>query len=158
MGSRTISAGLLHDVLEDTDVPTKCLSMNSARKSLFWWREQPNSGLSAITEKSAMWRILRKFFVAMSRDIRVLVIKRLDRLHNMRTLRFVPKNKQRGFAEETMQIYIPLTLPSGMRKIKREMEDLAFKYVEPEKYDKTRKLMKNTCSGKIIRNIQEAFA
>ena len=142
MGSRTISAGLLHDVLEDTDVSAQMLLNEFGKEIAFLVEGATKLGTIRYNGEERHVESLRKFFVAMSRDIRVLVIKLADRLHNMRTLRFVPKNKQRRIAEETMQIYVPLAYRLGMRKIKREMEDLAFKYVEPEKYDKTRKLMK----------------
>ena len=83
---------------------------------------------------------LRRLFVATSQDIRVLIIKLLDRLHNMQTLSFVPKEKQRRIAAETLEIYAPLADRLGISTLKRDLEDLAFPYVYPQEYEKTKQI------------------
>ncbi|MEK7505937.1 MAG: HD domain-containing protein, partial [Patescibacteria group bacterium] len=84
---------------------------------------------------------LRKLFVSMAEDIRVLIIKLTDRLHNMQTLEFVPAHKQKRIALETLEIYAPLAYRLGIRRLNRELEDLAFKYVYPDGYKKVEALI-----------------
>ncbi|HEY4511286.1 MAG TPA: HD domain-containing protein [Candidatus Paceibacterota bacterium] len=142
MGRRTISAGLLHDVIEDAGISVQALQKEFGKEIVFLVEGVTKLGTIRYTGEDRHVESLRKFFVAMSRDIRVLVIKLADRLHNMRTLEFVPKEKQQRIAKETMEIYVPLAYRLGMRKIKREMEDLAFKHLESKKYTKTLRLLK----------------
>jgi len=136
MGPRTITAGLLHDVIEDTTVTREQLREQFGDEILFL--------VEGVTKLSAVRyygtdrhnESLRKLFVATSQDIRVLIIKLTDRLHNMRTLEYVPKEKQLRIARETLEIYVPVAHRLGMGRIRKELEDLAFPYVYPEEYQR----------------------
>jgi len=141
MGPRTIAAGLLHDVIEDTSVAPQDISEQFGEEILFL--------VEGVTKLSSVRyygsdrhnESLRKLFVATSQDIRVLIIKLVDRLHNMETLGFVPKEKQLRIARETLEIYVPVAHRLGMGRIRKELEDLAFPYVYPEEYKRVRDLL-----------------
>lgn len=148
LGKRTVSAGLLHDVLEDAGVTEEEFEAEFGKEILFLVQGVTKLGKIRYTGEQRHVESLRKFFVAMSKDIRVLIIKLADRLHNMRTLEYVPKEKQQRIAAETMEIYVPLAYRLGIRKIKRELEDLAFKYVSPEKYEEMKSLLKERNADK----------
>src|SRR5881275_717076 len=85
-------------------------------------------------EEAAWAESLRKMFLAMAEDIRVVLIKLADRLHNMRTLQYLAPHKQRRIAQETMDIYAPLANRLGIWQIKWQLEDLSFRYLEPDRY------------------------
>ncbi len=136
MDKETIAAGLLHDVVEDTEMTRQDIvkEFNEEVASLV-------EGVTKLTQLSySMDKLevqaenLRKMFLAMAKDIRVILIKLADRLHNMRTLRFRPPNKQRDVSRETMDIYAPIAHRLGISKIKVELDDLSLKYLEPEVY------------------------
>ena len=132
MGPRTICAGLLHDTIEDTTITPEDIKRNFDDEVLFL--------VEGVTKLSSVRyygtdrhnESLRKLFVATSQDIRVLIIKLVDRLHNMETLNHVPVEKQKRIARETLEIYVPVAHRLGMGKIRKELEDLAFPYVYPE--------------------------
>jgi len=132
MGPRTICAGLLHDTIEDTPVTSEDIEKEFGEEVLFL--------VEGVTKLSSVRyygtdrhnESLRKLFVATSQDIRVLIIKLVDRLHNMETLGHVPEEKQRRIARETLEIYVPVAHRLGMGKLRKELEDLAFPYVYPE--------------------------
>jgi guanosine-3',5'-bis(diphosphate) 3'-pyrophosphohydrolase len=132
MGPRTICAGLLHDTIEDTPVTSEDIKKEFGDEILFL--------VEGVTKLSSVRyygtdrhnESLRKLFVATSQDIRVLIIKLVDRLHNMETLHHVPAEKQLRIARETLEIYVPVTHRLGMGKLRKELEDLAFPYVYPE--------------------------
>jgi GTP pyrophosphokinase len=132
MGPRTICAGLLHDTIEDTPVTSKDLK-NEFREEILFLVEGVTK-LSSVryygTDRHN--ESLRKLFVATSQDIRVLIIKLVDRLHNMETLHYIPEEKQKRIARETLEIYVPVAHRLGMGKIRKELEDLAFPYVYPD--------------------------
>ena len=131
----TIAVGLLHDTIEDTD------ATRAEIDQLF------GSEIGAIVEgltkidrlnlasrEEAQAENLRKLLLAIADDVRVLIVKLADRLHNMRTLDFMPPEKRRRIARETMDIYAPLAGRMGMQEIRSELEDLSFRALEPEKY------------------------
>lgn len=131
----TLIAALLHDVPEDTNVPLDTIRNDfgdTVAKLVDGVTKL--SGLRLGLEQTHA-ESLRKMFMAMAEDIRVVLIKLADRLHNMRTLYALPPEKQRRIALETMEIFAPLANRLGMYNLRRELEDLAFKYLNPEKYN-----------------------
>lgn len=132
MGPRTICAGLLHDTIEDTEVTSEDLKREFGDEVLFL--------VEGVTKLSSVRyygtdrhnESLRKLFVATSQDIRVLIIKLVDRLHNMETLGHVPAEKQLRIARETLEIHVPVAHRLGMGKLRKELEDLAFPFVYPD--------------------------
>ncbi len=141
MGPRTVAAGILHDIIEDTSVTPEEIKAEFGEEILFL--------VEGVTKLSSVRyygsdrhnESLRKLFVATSQDIRVLIIKLVDRLHNMETLEFVPKEKQLRIARETLEIYVPVAHRLGMGRIRKELEDLAFPYVYPEEYKRVCELL-----------------
>jgi GTP pyrophosphokinase len=132
----TVAAGLLHDTIEDTPVTQEEIT------SLFG--DEVGMLVDGMTKLSRMELQsreqreadnFRKMIVAMARDIRVILIKLADRLHNMRTLKSLPPEKQKRIAQETLDIYAPLANRLGISKIKTELEDLSFSYLNPEAYN-----------------------
>ncbi|NLK08034.1 MAG: bifunctional (p)ppGpp synthetase/guanosine-3',5'-bis(diphosphate) 3'-pyrophosphohydrolase [Firmicutes bacterium] len=131
----TIAAGLLHDVLEDTDVTRDELTEQFGEEIVLL--VDGVTKLSRIpfqTREEHQAQSLRKMFLAMAEDLRVVVIKLADRLHNMRTLRHLPENRQIRLANETLEIYAPLAHRLGMWGVKWEMEDLAFRFLNTKAY------------------------
>ena len=131
----TISAALLHDVVEDTDVTDEQLRKefgNEIADMVAGVTKLSNIQFASIEEQQA--EDYRKMFLAMGKDIRVILIKLADRLHNMRTLKFLRRDRQIANAKETMELYAPLANRLGLYSLKWELEDLSFKYLEPEEY------------------------
>ena len=135
LGSTSICAALLHDVVEDTDYTTEDIANIFGPKIA-----QIVDGLTKISggifgeQASAQAENFKKLLLTMSEDIRVILIKICDRLHNMRTLESQPANKQYKIAGETLYIYAPLANRLGLNKIKSELENLSFQYEHPEEY------------------------
>ena len=141
MQPSTIAAGLLHDTVEDTPVSTKDIKEQFGDEILFL--------VDGVTKLSSVRyhgtdrhnESLRKLFVATSQDIRVLIIKLADRLHNLETLHHVPEEKQKRIARETLEIYVPVAHRLGMGKLRKELEDLAFPFVYPDEATHVRQVL-----------------
>ena len=134
-GPMTIAAGLLHDVMEDCDVPKE--------EMVALFGEEITSLVEGVTkiskmkfkdESDAYAENHRKIYIAMAKDIRVILIKFADRLHNMRTLQYMPEYKQKRIAKETLEVYAPIAHRLGINDIRIELEDLSLYYLDPEHY------------------------
>ncbi len=137
MDSVTVAAGLLHDVVEDTPYTLQQLKEdfgNEIAELVDGVTKLTNINFETREENQA--ENVRKLLLAMSKNIRVLVIKLSDRLHNMRTLQYMPSEKKKEKSRETLEIYAPLAARLGIYAFKFEMEDLAFKNLDPEGYEK----------------------
>lgn len=136
MDKETIAAGILHDVVEDTVMSSEEIAAIFGTEVALLVEGVTKIGqLSYSKDKDKLEmqaETLRKMFLAMSKDIRVILIKLADRLHNMRTAQFWPPHKQKEKAQETMDIYAPIAQRLGISKIKTELDDLALKYSQPE--------------------------
>ncbi|MFQ6069558.1 MAG: RelA/SpoT family protein [Candidatus Aminicenantales bacterium] len=135
LDATTIAAGLLHDVLEDTD--TTAPDIQEAFGPEITHLVDGVTKISRIEESSPEVRqaeSIRKIILAMTDDLRIIFIKLADRIHNLKTLRFLSEDKQKQIARETLEIYAPIANRLGMGRIKAELEDFSFRYVSPEDY------------------------
>jgi len=142
MRSKTIAAGLLHDVPEDTQVTLEEIEKKFGHEIAFLVDGITKLGKIKLvgTKEEIYLENLRKMFLAMAADIRVIIIKLADRLHNMQTLQYIPPEKQQRIARETMEIFVPIANRLGIGEMKIKLEDLAFKFLDLKHYELTRKL------------------
>ncbi len=136
MDDETIAAALLHDVLEDTSCSREELEKQFGSKIALLVEGVTKLSLIPFKDrKDYQVENLRKMFLVMARDIRVVLIKLADRLHNMRTIEYLPEEKRKRIARETLEIYAPLAHRLGIYRIKWELEDLSFKVLNPDMYE-----------------------
>lgn len=141
-GPKTIIAGLLHDVIEDCDVTEEDVTKTFGQEVTSLVLSVTKIGnLKFRDEKEYLASNHRKIFIAMAKDVRVIIIKLADRLHNMRTLQYMREEKQKKIASETLEVYAPIAHRLGMSEIKNELEDLCFQYLNKEKYYEIAKLV-----------------
>ena len=159
MDTDSICAALLHDVVEDT--PTTAKEIREAFGEDVELLVEGVTKLGQIpfaaSKEEEQSENIRKMFLAMSRDIRVIIIKLADRVHNMRTLKFMPEEKQRYKARETLEIYAPLAHRLGIRAFKEELEDLAISYLDPVAYEEIGKTLSEQVESRhsFLENIKE---
>ena len=143
MGGSSIAAGLLHDTLEDTDIDKQTLEKEFGKEILFLVEGVTKLGTLKYHGLERHVESLRKLFVATAEDVRVLIIKLADRLHNIQTLQGHPKKEKRErIALETLEIFAPLADRLGMWRLKGKLEDAAFPYVYPKEYKEVSELFK----------------
>ncbi len=142
MDTDTICAALLHDVVEDTECTLEILQKKfGSDVAMLVNGVTKLKKVETFTKDEQKAENIRKILLAMSEDIRVIIIKLADRLHNMRTLNYCRDEKRRNIAHETMNIYAPIAHRLGIRSIKDELEDLSFKYLDPYAYNEIEKQM-----------------
>jgi len=153
MDAETLAAGLLHDVPEDTAYPLTDIEKRFGRevaRLVDGVTKLSKFGSARSTEEQQAENI-RKMFMAMAEDARVVIIKLADRLHNMRTLEFLAPDKQERIARQTMEIYAPLAHRLGMWQVKWELEDLSFKVLDADTYARLAGML----AGEAARGIRE---
>src|SRR3989344_3768326 len=142
MDTQTVAAGLLHDVLEDTKIKEENLIKEFGVDIVFLVKGVTKLGTLKYHGHERHVESLRKFFMAMANDLRVVIIKFADRLHNLRTLEFVREDKRARIAIESIEVYAPLANRLGMGKLKGEIEDAAFPYAYPKEYGEIEEIIK----------------
>jgi len=134
MNATTIAAGLLHDTIEDTSAKETEVEKEFGKDIVFLVNGVTKLGKLKYRGRERHVESLRKFFIAVAQDFRVLMIKLADRLHNLQTLEFIPKEKQTRIALEALEVYAPLANRLGIGKLRGEIEDAAFPFVHPKEY------------------------
>src|ERR1700680_798940 len=135
LDATTLTAALLHDVIEDTEFPVSRIEERFGAEVAHLVEGVTKIGrLNMMAPEARQAENVRKMLLAMVNDVRVVLVKLADRLHNMRTLEYLEPAKQQRISRETMDIYAPIAHRLGMSVIKGELEDLAFRYLQPEAY------------------------
>lgn len=142
MDAQTVAAGLLHDSIEDVDVKPETIEAEFGAEVLCMVDGVTKLGALRYRGLERHTESLRKLFAATAQDIRVLIIKLTDRLHNAQTLEHVPAQKRKRIALETLEIYAPIADRLGMSVVKTDLEDAVFPYAFPQDYERVRKLLK----------------
>lgn len=148
---RTVAAGFLHDTVEDCEgISEEVISKEFGKEvSTIVEAVTKIGNIQFKDEKEYQANNHRKLFIAMAKDIRVILVKLSDRLHNMRTLQFMSPEKQKKIAMETLNVYAPIAHRLGISEIKNELEDLSFKYINPKKYAEIKDLVRQKESDRI---------
>lgn len=149
MDATSIAAGFLHDTLEDTSVTKDTLEKEFGKEITFIVEGVTKLGNLRYHGADRHNESLRKLLLATSKDMRVVMVKLCDRLHNIKTLEFVPPEKQGRIAKETLEIYAPLAYRLGIRKLSRQLEDIAFSYADKKSYKEISDLMKESYEEKL---------
>ena len=160
MDATTLVAGILHDVLEDTEITAPEIEEPFGKEAAHLIEGITKISLVEVSSpESRKAESIRKIILAMTDDVRVIFIKLADRIHNLKTLKFLPENKQKQIARETLEIYAPIANRLGMGRIKAELEDLSFRYVDPENYFKIASLIDplKKKAEKELRSIQRSL-
>ncbi len=142
MSATVVAAGLLHDTVEDTEITDEDIRKEFGDEIAYMVDGVTKLGHVRYHGMQRHAESLRKLFAATSQDVRVMIIKLMDRLHNVKTLEFVPKHKQQRIALETLEIYAPIADRLGMGIIKKELEDKAFPFAYPKEHKKTYKIFR----------------
>ncbi|HWW60965.1 MAG TPA: HD domain-containing protein, partial [Thermoanaerobaculia bacterium] len=153
----SIAVGLLHDVLEDTLTTKETLvAMFGDDVAELVDGVTKISRYAYVSKEEQQAETFRKMLLAMVSDLRVVLVKLADRLHNMRTLQFLPEEKRIAVAKETMEIYAPIANRLGMGRIKHELEDLAFRYLHPREFEELHNAVseKLSVSGDVVERIK----
>ena len=160
--AKTIAATLLHDVPEDTKVGLVEIEKEFGKEVASLVDGVTKLGKVRLRNSKDKYYVenLRKMFVATSKDIRVILIKLADRIHNMRTIKFVKKEKQKRIAEETLEIFAPIANRLGIGEWKDELEDTAFEIANPEAFEKTKEILETALSGRqsALKKLQKDIA
>jgi GTP pyrophosphokinase len=158
LDATTVAAALLHDVVEDTRIPIEQIRDRfGGDVARLVAGATKISRLEFLAPEARQAENVRKMLLAMADDVRVVVVKLADRLHNMRTLRFMPPEKQERIARETLEIYAPIAHRLGMALIRNELEDLAFSFLEPGTYLELKRNVASRARGhdKFLGNVRE---
>src|SRR3990167_5940717 len=145
----SVAAGFLHDILEETKIDAQIIEKKFGKEILFIVEGVSKLGTLKYHGADRHNESLRKLLLATSKDLRVLIVKLCDRLHNMQTLSFLPLEKQERIARETLEIYAPIAYRLGIRKLSRELEDLAFPFVYKDGYAEISSVFKENYSERL---------
>ena len=153
-----IIAGILHDTIEDTDTTATDIEKEFNKEIAFLVESVSHLGEVRYQGLDIRVKSLQKLFVATSKDLRVIIIKLMDRLHNMRTLDAVPAEKQKRIAKETQLVYVPLAARLGMGTLKTELEELAFRHIDRKTYTMLREKIKTVVGSISMKDMERKIS